>query len=89
MTRVLVTGANGCIGAWVVRDLVTRGIDVIAGDIGSDTHRLDLVMDGESRDRVVHVASDVTDLAALERLIDVEDDHQRHPPGRAAGAVLP
>jgi UDP-glucuronate 4-epimerase len=73
VTRVLVTGANGCIGAWVVRDLVTRGVDVIAGDIGSDTHRLDLVMDGESRDRVVHVTSDVTDLAALERLIDVEE----------------
>ena len=73
MTRVLVTGANGCIGAWVVRDLVTRGIDVIAGDIGSDTRRLDLVMDGESRERVVHVENDVTDLAALERLIDAEE----------------
>ena len=73
MTRVLVTGAHGCIGAWVVRDLVTRGIDVIAGDIGSDTRRLDLVMDGESRERVVHVENDVTDLAALERLIDAEE----------------
>ena len=65
MTRVLVTGANGCIGAWVVRDLTARGIGVVASDIGADTRRMELVMDDSQLDRVVHATSDVTDCGAL------------------------
>jgi nucleoside-diphosphate-sugar epimerase len=70
VTRVLVTGAHGCIGAWVVRDLVARGVDVVAGDIGGTPHRMELIMDGASLDEVEHVHNDITDLAALEQLID-------------------
>jgi UDP-glucuronate 4-epimerase len=70
VTRVLVTGANGCIGAWVVRDLVRRDVDVIAHDIGDDLRRMQLVMEPAELERIVHVRGDVTDLAALEALID-------------------
>ncbi len=70
MTRVLVTGAYGCIGAWVVRDLVRRDIDVIAHDIGDDPRRMALVMEPAELERVPRVRGDVTDLAALETLID-------------------
>ena len=73
MTRVLVTGAYGCIGAWVVRDLVRREIDVVAHDIGGDARRMELVMDSAELARVVHVRGDVTDLAALEAVIDTKD----------------
>ena len=31
--RFLVTGAYGCIGAWVVHELVNAGEDVIAFDV--------------------------------------------------------
>lgn len=72
MTRVLVTGAYGCIGAWVVRDLVQREIDVVAHDIGGDPRRMALVMDSAELARVAHVRGDVTDLAALEAVIDAK-----------------
>ena len=52
VTRVLVTGAHGCIGAWVVRDLVARGIDVDRRRHRQPTPTgSTLVMDGESLDR--------------------------------------
>src|SRR4249919_1297218 len=70
MTRVLVTGAYGCIGAWVVRDLVRRDVDVIAHDIGDDPRRMALVMEPAELERVPRVQGDITDLAALEALID-------------------
>jgi nucleoside-diphosphate-sugar epimerase len=73
MTRVLVTGAYGCIGAWVVRDLVRRDVDVIAHDIGDDPRRMALVMEPDELDGVTRVRGDITDLAALETLIDAHE----------------
>ncbi|MEP7290930.1 MAG: epimerase, partial [Chloroflexota bacterium] len=40
----LVTGALGCIGAWVVRNLVQSGIPATIYDLGSNTERLKLIM---------------------------------------------
>ncbi len=44
--RVLVTGANGCIGAWVVKLLCAEGTDVVAFDKSTDEHRHRLINDG-------------------------------------------
>ncbi len=41
--RVLVTGSSGCIGAWTVRNLLNRGIDVLCYDLEADTSRLSLI----------------------------------------------
>jgi nucleoside-diphosphate-sugar epimerase len=41
--RVLVTGANGCIGAWVVKGLLDRGIDVLVYDADPNPARLRLI----------------------------------------------
>ena len=42
--RVLVTGALGCIGSWVVHTLVKRGVAVTAYDLADDTQRMRLLM---------------------------------------------
>src|SRR5260370_34502949 len=41
--RILVTGAQGCIGAWVVRALLGRGLDVLAYDLEPEPARLSLI----------------------------------------------
>jgi nucleoside-diphosphate-sugar epimerase len=65
------TGALGCIGAWVARALVRRGDVPVAFDLGDDRRRLADVMEEDELARVRFVRGDVTDAvglrAALER----------------------
>ncbi|MDX6519949.1 MAG: UDP-glucuronate 4-epimerase [Gaiellales bacterium] len=67
---VLVTGAHGCIGAWVVRELVERGERVVTLDQGSDASRLRLVLDPGPVAALDHEMADITDLEAFERVLD-------------------
>jgi UDP-glucuronate 4-epimerase len=68
--RFMVTGALGCIGAWVVRNLVEEGCPVWSFDLASDPHRLKLVMSGEQFEQVHLLKGDLTDfdqvLAAMQ-----------------------
>src|ERR1700687_3611358 len=50
--RFLVTGALGCIGAWVVRNLARQGVPVTVFDLASDPHRLRLIMADDELARV-------------------------------------
>ena len=68
--RFLVTGANGCIGAWVVRQLVTEQVPVVAYDASADPYRQRLALDGATPDGVTRVQGDITDLEAFERTVD-------------------
>jgi UDP-glucuronate 4-epimerase len=68
--RFLVTGANGCIGAWVVRQLVGEQVPVVAYDASADAYRQRLALDGATPDGVTHVQGDITDLDAFERTVD-------------------
>jgi UDP-glucuronate 4-epimerase len=68
--RVLVTGAQGCIGAWTVRLLVAAGGAVVAFDLARDMRRLRLLMTPDELAAVTFAEGDITDLAALERVID-------------------
>jgi UDP-glucuronate 4-epimerase len=65
----LVTGALGCIGAWVVRNLVRAGVPVTVFDLASDPHRLRLILTADEIARVRFITGDITDLAALERAL--------------------
>jgi len=67
--RFLVTGALGCIGAWVVRNLVQAGAPVAVFDLASDPHRLRLIMSPNEVARVQFITGDITDLAALEKAL--------------------
>lgn len=68
--RFLVTGALGCIGAWVVRNLVREGTSAVVFDLASDPRRLRQIMTPDELARVTFVAGDITDLTAVERTLD-------------------
>ena len=68
--RFLVTGALGCIGAWVVRNLAREGAEPVVFDLASDPRRLKLIMTPDELAKVTFVAGDITDLAALEHALD-------------------
>ena len=63
----LVTGALGCIGAWVVRNLVMEGTPVAVLDLASNPHRMRLILSDEELAKVQFIAGDITDLAVVER----------------------
>lgn len=66
----LVTGASGCIGAWVVKLLVERGDRPVSFDLASDTRRLEQVLPRERLADVTFEEGDITDLNAVERALD-------------------
>lgn len=66
----LITGAMGCIGAWVVRNLVHAHTPVTVFDLSTDPRRLKLILSADELTRVNFVTGDITDLAALERALD-------------------
>lgn len=68
--RFLITGANGCIGAWAVRQLVQESANVVALDVSNDTRRLELLLDKDEMERVMAVRVDITDLEALAVALD-------------------
>ena len=68
--RFLVTGALGCIGAWVVRNLAREGAAPVVFDLASDPRRLKLIMTPDELAQVTFVAGDIADLAALEHALD-------------------
>jgi nucleoside-diphosphate-sugar epimerase len=65
VVRVLLTGGYGCIGSWILRNLLERGDQAWVYDLKEDTHRLRLVLDDDQLGRVPFLQGDVTDLAAL------------------------
>ena len=67
--RFLVTGALGCIGAWVVRVLAREGVPTTVLDLAGDPHRLKLIMTDDELGRVSFVTGDITDLTAVERAL--------------------
>lgn len=69
----LITGALGCIGAWVVRNLVQQNTSVTVFDLATDPRRLKLLLSADELARVNFVAGDITDLATLERALDDND----------------
>jgi len=68
---VLVTGAAGCIGAWVVKRLRELGATPVVFDIAEHRERLHLIM--PDADAVAWELGDITDFS---RLCEVADRHQ-------------
>ncbi|MEM1388030.1 MAG: SDR family oxidoreductase [Pseudomonadota bacterium] len=66
---VLVTGAGGCIGAWVVAILARSGVPVIASDLTPSPARAGLILGQEAAAALDWVSLDVTDGAAVTALV--------------------
>lgn len=64
--RFLVTGGTGCIGAWVVRNLVRQGVPVTIVSSRGRLDRLELLLSAEEVAALDVITADVTDLAAIE-----------------------
>ena len=66
---VLVTGARGFIGAWVVKTLLADGRGVVALDQDPDRARLAQVLEDDDDSSLTEVAGDITDLPALKQAL--------------------
>jgi nucleoside-diphosphate-sugar epimerase len=67
--RVLVTGAQGCIGAWVVKVLLQRGLDVLLYDADPNPARLSLLLKPERLASVPIEVGKIEDTARLKSLV--------------------
>jgi len=67
--RVLVTGGSGCIGAWVLKGLLERGLDVLMFDRDPDPKRLGLIAPPELGARLRVVAGSIEDTAQVKAVI--------------------
>lgn len=84
--RVLVTGGTGCIGSWVVRNLLHEEVPVVVLTAGQRFGRLKLILTGAEFDKITFVTGDILDMATL------QSASQRHGVNRIihlAGMQLP
>jgi nucleoside-diphosphate-sugar epimerase len=63
--RYFITGAQGCIGSWIVKTLTERGDEAIVFDRSDDSRRLGAIMNAEDLARIRFIPGDITDLAAV------------------------
>ncbi len=65
----LVTGAFGCIGAWVCRRLLDEGERPIAFDLGDDPWRMRMLLGPERLHDVIMVKGDIADREGVARAV--------------------
>ena len=63
--QYFITGAQGCIGSWIVKTLIERGDEAVVFDRSDDSRRLSAIMTAEDVTRVQFVTGDITDGAAV------------------------
>ena len=64
------TGALGCIGAWIVKQLVERGDRPVAFDLSEDRRRLRAIMSSEALETVRFVRGDITDAGQVRSALE-------------------
>ena len=78
----LVTGALGCIGAWVVERLLEKGDHPVVFDLGTEPRRIRDLLGPEALARVSFVQGDIANPAALGACMDEHGvDHIVHLAG--------
>lgn len=65
-----ITGAQGCIGSWIVKALIERGDTAVVFDRSDDSRRLSAIMSNEDLAKVRFITGDITDGAAVLSALD-------------------
>ena len=65
-----ITGAQGCIGSWIVKALIERGDTAVVFDRSDDSRRLSAIMSDEDLAKVRFKTGDITDGAAVLSALD-------------------
>src|SRR5437764_2530659 len=60
-----ITGAQGCIGSWIVQALAERGDTPVVFDRSEDRRRLEAIIETNQLERVRFIAGDITDIGAV------------------------
>jgi nucleoside-diphosphate-sugar epimerase len=60
-----ITGAQGCIGSWIVKALTERGDNAVVFDRSDDSRRLSAIMNDDDLARVRFITGDITDGGAV------------------------
>lgn len=68
-SQFFITGAKGCIGAWIVKSLIDRGDSPWIYDADPDSHRLAALLTAEQLNRIKFVRGDIRDFDALDRAV--------------------
>ena len=77
-----ITGAQGCIGSWIVKALTERGDKAVVFDRSSDSRRLSAIISAGDLARVRFMAGDITDrTAVLSALSESEAERVIHLAG--------
>lgn len=69
----LVTGAMGCIGAWVLKHLAAQGKRAVAFDLSTDRHRLDWVLTAAEQAAITFVQADLTDTGQVKEAFNAHE----------------
>jgi len=72
MARYFLTGAQGCIGSWIVRNLIDRGNEVFIYDLDLEPKRLSMLLSPDELDGIHFIQGDITDFDRL------KGEMQRH-----------
>jgi UDP-glucuronate 4-epimerase len=67
--KFLVTGSMGCIGTWVLRNLIDRGAEFVAADLSTEPTRARLIMSDAEVADINWAQLDVTDGDAVKRMV--------------------
>src|SRR5439155_7280444 len=69
-----ITGAQGCIGSWIVKALAERGDTPVVFDRSEDTRRLNAIMVQRDLERVRVIAGDITDVSAVRSALEASGE---------------
>src|SRR5436305_14476535 len=68
--KYFITGAQGCIGSWIVKALAEHGDAPVVFDRSDDRRRLEAIMRQQDLDRVRFVSGDITDVSAVRSALE-------------------